>query len=148
MREGEVLKTECFFTDTGNHLKMCCSCWHGSHRLKAYPFIPGESPSWALSSSFDTGNFFIDTPDLSSISLQQLTEKCFRLEIYCTVEPHKWQSGWWASSDGHEICMWTMSSEWECELLRPVFHLCYCESIMVSSELSGFVIRGGRIKHP
>lgn len=148
MKGGEVLKTECVFTNIGNDLKMCCSCSHGSHRLKVYPFIKGPSSSWAHSSSFDTRHFFIETPALSSISLQQTTEKCFRLEIYSAVAPHKWQSGWWASRDGHEICMWTMSAEWECKLLRSLLNFCYCKSIMVSSELSGFVIRGSRIKHP
>lgn len=148
MRGGGLLKTECVFTDTGNHLKMCCSCWHGSHRLKVYLFITGGSSSWAHGSSFDTRHFFLETPALSSISLQQQTEKCFRLEIYSAVDSPKWQSGWWASSDGHEICMWTMCAEWECKLLRTVFHLCYCKSIMASSELFGFVIPGSRIKHP
>lgn len=148
MRGGEVLKKECDFTDMGNRLKMCCSCWYGSQRLKAYPIITETSSSWAQSSSFDTRHFFVETPVLSSISLQQKTEKCFRLEIYSAARPLKWQSGWWASSDGHEICMWTMSAEWESKLLRSLFHLCCCKSIIVSSDISGFVIRGSRIKHP
>lgn len=41
------------------------------------------------------------------------------------------------SSDDHEICMCTMSTEWKYKLLRSQFNLGYCKSINGSPDLPG-----------
>lgn len=50
------------------------------------------------------------------------------------------------SSDDHEICMCTMSTEWKYKLLRSQFHLGYCKSINGSPDLPGPIMWDSSIK--